>query len=207
MSGSGVTFRHTNLDRVPRSGAYMGFGVTSGTLTWIGYHVPEGLRFKIAGTGCRQILTSSLMDHGAFHGQLHVLPSSPTASQSEGGNALESSSSLVWINVTPEDHLPRETRFRTARVILQAPQPEEGGSHSGSSEKLGSESNAGSCSQSDYGSRCSAESDDGTHEEATTPQPATHIAAETGAHEEVGTVGEDEKITTDDTVGLYVNIY
>uniref|UniRef100_M1DFE0 'chromo' domain containing protein n=1 Tax=Solanum tuberosum TaxID=4113 RepID=M1DFE0_SOLTU len=38
-SRSCVTFQHTNLDRVPRSGAYMGSGVTSGTLTWIGYHV------------------------------------------------------------------------------------------------------------------------------------------------------------------------
>nr|AAT38742.2 'chromo' domain containing protein [Solanum demissum] len=35
----GVTFRHTNLDRVPHSGTYMGSGVTSGTLTWIGYHM------------------------------------------------------------------------------------------------------------------------------------------------------------------------
>uniref|UniRef100_M1DQB6 'chromo' domain containing protein n=1 Tax=Solanum tuberosum TaxID=4113 RepID=M1DQB6_SOLTU len=32
----GVTFRHTNLDQVPYSGAYMGSGVTFGTLTWIG---------------------------------------------------------------------------------------------------------------------------------------------------------------------------
>uniref|UniRef100_M1DX12 'chromo' domain containing protein n=1 Tax=Solanum tuberosum TaxID=4113 RepID=M1DX12_SOLTU len=39
MMGSGVTFRHTNLDRVRRFDAYMGSGVTSGTLVGIGYHV------------------------------------------------------------------------------------------------------------------------------------------------------------------------
>uniref|UniRef100_M1DD57 'chromo' domain containing protein n=1 Tax=Solanum tuberosum TaxID=4113 RepID=M1DD57_SOLTU len=40
LNGSGVTFRHPNLDQVPCSGAYMESGATSGTLTWIGYHVP-----------------------------------------------------------------------------------------------------------------------------------------------------------------------
>uniref|UniRef100_M1DDL1 Uncharacterized protein n=1 Tax=Solanum tuberosum TaxID=4113 RepID=M1DDL1_SOLTU len=78
----------------------------------------------------------------------------------------------------------------------------EGGSHFGSGEELRSESNVGSGSQSDDSLGGSAESDGGFQDEA-----KVHKTTETGAKEEEGTVEEDEEITTDDTMLLYVNIH
>ncbi|KAH0669549.1 hypothetical protein KY285_023715 [Solanum tuberosum] len=40
LNGSGVAFRHTNLDKLPRSGIIMGSVATFGHNLWIGYHVP-----------------------------------------------------------------------------------------------------------------------------------------------------------------------
>ncbi|KAH0679020.1 hypothetical protein KY284_020105 [Solanum tuberosum] len=100
--------------------------------------------------------------------------SAPTASQSEGHDDSESSSSEVQINVTPDDQSPRATRSRAARAILQgtSPQSEEGGSHSGNGEESGSKSDAASGSQSDDGSEGSVESESGSQEDATTSPPA-----------------------------------
>uniref|UniRef100_M1DBP5 Integrase core domain containing protein n=1 Tax=Solanum tuberosum TaxID=4113 RepID=M1DBP5_SOLTU len=49
--------------------------------------------------------------------------SSPTASQSGGDHTQKSSSSEVQINIAPEDHPPRATRSRRAKVILQDTPP------------------------------------------------------------------------------------
>ncbi|KAH0768738.1 hypothetical protein KY290_012719 [Solanum tuberosum] len=92
--------------------------------------------------------------------------SSPTASQSEGHNASESSS----FENTP-------------------PQFEEKGSSSGSGEESGSQP------ADDSGD--SLESASGSQENVATPPPA----------DEAGIVGEDEKITADDTMVQYVHIH
>ncbi|KAH0682803.1 hypothetical protein KY290_021391 [Solanum tuberosum] len=73
---------------------------------------------------------------------------------------------------------------------------------SGSGKELGCESNAGSGSQSNDSSRGNAEFKGGSQDDTT-----VHIAAETGAQEVVGIVGEDEEITTNDTMVFYVNIH
>uniref|UniRef100_M1DWM3 Uncharacterized protein n=1 Tax=Solanum tuberosum TaxID=4113 RepID=M1DWM3_SOLTU len=40
LNGSGVAFRHTNLDRLRRSGIIMGSVATFWHNHWIGYHIP-----------------------------------------------------------------------------------------------------------------------------------------------------------------------
>uniref|UniRef100_M1DEG4 Uncharacterized protein n=1 Tax=Solanum tuberosum TaxID=4113 RepID=M1DEG4_SOLTU len=127
--------------------------------------------------------------------------SSPTASQLEGHNVSESSSSEVEINNIIEEHPPRTTRSQKVRAILQStpPQSEEESSSSGSGEESGS--------QSHDGSEGNAESASGLQEEATTPPPAVTTKAKTGAHEEAGFVGENEEITTNDTMVQYFHIY
>ncbi|KAH0693242.1 hypothetical protein KY285_020339 [Solanum tuberosum] len=135
--------------------------------------------------------------------------SAPTASQSEGNDDSESSSSEVQINVTPDDHPPRATRSRAARAILQdtPPQSEEGGNHSGNEEDSGSKSDAASGSQSDDGSGGSAGSESGSKEDATTSPPMVNTEDENGVREEADVADEDMELTTDDTVGKSIDIF
>ncbi|KAH0748301.1 hypothetical protein KY290_027533 [Solanum tuberosum] len=93
---------------------------------------------------------------------------------------------------------------RSSRAILQdsPPKSEEGDSSSGNGEDSGSKSDAASGSLSDDGLRGSADSENGSQDDGT-----VHITTETGEQEEAGTVGEDEEITTDDTMVMYVNIH
>ncbi|KAH0681201.1 hypothetical protein KY284_022286 [Solanum tuberosum] len=109
--------------------------------------------------------------------------SSPTASQSEGHNDFESSSS-------------KDTH----------PQSKDEGSSSGSREESGSQSDAGSGIQFVDGSGGSSEFASGSQEDTTTPPSAVNTEAETGAQEKAGVVGEYEDITNDDTMVLYVSI-
>uniref|UniRef100_M1DM15 Integrase core domain containing protein n=1 Tax=Solanum tuberosum TaxID=4113 RepID=M1DM15_SOLTU len=106
--------------------------------------------------------------------------SAPTASQSEGHNASESSSLKVQMNVTPDDHPPQATRSRAARSILEEtpPQSEEGGNSSCYGEDSRSKSDAISGIQSDDSSG----------------------EAETGVREEADDVDRDIEITSDDTM-------
>ncbi|KAH0698823.1 hypothetical protein KY284_013038 [Solanum tuberosum] len=127
--------------------------------------------------------------------------SSPTASQSEGHNASESSSSEVQINTTIKEHSPRTTRSQRAREILQnsPSQSEEESSGSGRGEELGS--------QSDDGSGGSVESARGSQEDVTTSPPVIGPKAATETQTEVGFEEEDDEVTSDDMMVLYVNLH
>uniref|UniRef100_M1DG46 Integrase core domain containing protein n=1 Tax=Solanum tuberosum TaxID=4113 RepID=M1DG46_SOLTU len=113
--------------------------------------------------------------------------SSPTASQSEGHNDFESSSSKVHINTTIEDHSPRATRAQTRGQFSRTLIP-----------NLKRKFVDGSGGSSEFAS--------GSQEDTTTPPSAVNTEAETGAQEKAGVVGEYEDITNDDTMVLYVNI-
>uniref|UniRef100_M1D946 Integrase core domain containing protein n=1 Tax=Solanum tuberosum TaxID=4113 RepID=M1D946_SOLTU len=104
--------------------------------------------------------------------------SSPTASQSEGHNDFESSSSEVQINTIVEDHSPRATRAQTRKVVLQdtLPQSEEGGNSSGSGEESGNQA------------------------DAVGPE------AETGAQIEAGVAEGDDEVTPDDIMVQFVQL-
>ncbi|KAH0714844.1 hypothetical protein KY284_007749 [Solanum tuberosum] len=167
-------------------------------IDWVTTFLRQGVTMKLH--------KGSTMAHRRMNATKH---SSPTASQLEGHNASESSSSEIKINVTPDDHPPRATRSRAVRAILQDTplQSEEGGSSSGSGEESGSKSDAASGSQSDDGSGGNGESESGSQEDANTSPPTVNTKAETGVREVADVVDEDIEITTDDTMVQYVHIH
>ncbi|KAH0773844.1 hypothetical protein KY290_010981 [Solanum tuberosum] len=111
-------------------------------------------------------------------------PALVTASQSEGHDDFEASGSEVQINVTPEDHSPRATRSLVRRAILQdsPPQSEE---------------------RDDSGDSAKSESD--SQADTSTSPPVAITEAEIGVREEAVNKEEEEEITDDDTMVMYVN--
>ncbi|KAH0679303.1 hypothetical protein KY284_020388 [Solanum tuberosum] len=122
-------------------------------------------------------------------------PALVTASQSEGHGDSEASGSEVQINVTPEDHSPRATRSLARRAILQDSPPQ--------SEERSSSSENGENSADDSGD--SAESDSGSQADTSTSPPVATTEAETGVREETVNREDEEEITDDDTMVMYVN--
>ncbi|KAH0725181.1 hypothetical protein KY284_001046 [Solanum tuberosum] len=84
---------------------------------------------------------------------------------------------------------------------------EEGGSHSGNGEDSRCKSDAASGSQSNDDSGGSAESESGSHEDATTSPPAINTETETGVWDELDSTDEDIEITINDTMVMYVNMH
>ncbi|KAH0780907.1 hypothetical protein KY290_000505 [Solanum tuberosum] len=134
-------------------------------------------------------------------------PAPVTASQSEGHDDSEASGSEVQINVTPEDHSPRATRSLSRRAILQdfPPQSEEEGSSSENGENSGSQTDTAAGNQSADASGDSAESESGSQADTSTSPPVTTTEPETGVREETVKREDEEELTNDDTMVMYVN--
>uniref|UniRef100_M1DQL5 Putative plant transposon protein domain-containing protein n=1 Tax=Solanum tuberosum TaxID=4113 RepID=M1DQL5_SOLTU len=134
-------------------------------------------------------------------------PAPVTASQSEGHGDSEASGSEVQINVTPEDHSPRATRSLARRAILQDSPPQSGkrssSSENGQNSGIPTDTAAGNQSADDSGD--SAESDGGSQADTSTSPPVATIEAETGVREETVNREDEEEITDDDTMVMYVN--
>uniref|UniRef100_M1DND4 PiggyBac transposable element-derived protein domain-containing protein n=1 Tax=Solanum tuberosum TaxID=4113 RepID=M1DND4_SOLTU len=111
-------------------------------------------------------------------------PALVTASQSEGHDDSEVSGFEVQINVTPEDHSPQATRSLARRAILQnsPPQVEDRDDSGGS-----------------------AESESGSQDDTNTSPLVANTEVETGVREEVVNREDEEEITNDDTMVMYVN--
>ncbi|KAH0750769.1 hypothetical protein KY290_030001 [Solanum tuberosum] len=134
-------------------------------------------------------------------------PAPVTASQSEGHDDSEASGSEVQINVTPEDHSPRATRLLARRSILQDshPQSEERGSSSDNGENSRSQTDVVAGNQSTDDSRDSAESQSGSQADTSTSPPVATTEAEIRVREEAVNRKEEEEITDDDTMVMYMN--
>uniref|UniRef100_M1DCP5 Integrase core domain containing protein n=1 Tax=Solanum tuberosum TaxID=4113 RepID=M1DCP5_SOLTU len=134
-------------------------------------------------------------------------PAPVTASQSEGHGDSEASGSEVQINVSPEDHSPRATRSLARRAILQdsPPQSEEGGSSSENGENSGCPTDTTAGNQSADNSGDSAESDSGSQADTGTSPPVATTKAENGAQKETVNREDEEEITNDDIMVMYVN--
>ncbi|KAH0693054.1 hypothetical protein KY285_020151 [Solanum tuberosum] len=130
-----------------------------------------------------------------------------TASQLEGDEDSEVSGFEVQINVTPEDHSPRATRTLARRAILQdsPPQAEERGSSFDNGEDSRSQSDAAAGRQSADDSRGSAESESVSQDDINTSTPMANTEVETGVREEAVNREDEEKITNDDTMVMYMN--
>ena len=113
----------------------------------------------------------------------------------------------MQINVTPEDHSPRATRSLSRRAILQdsPPQSEERGSSSENGEKSGSATDTAAGNQSADDSGDSAESDSGSQADTSTSPPVATTKAKTGVRKETVNREDEEEITDDDTMAMYMN--
>uniref|UniRef100_M1D9X6 Integrase core domain containing protein n=1 Tax=Solanum tuberosum TaxID=4113 RepID=M1D9X6_SOLTU len=125
----------------------------------------------------------------------------------QGHDDFKAYGSEVQINVTPEDNSPRDTRSLAREAILQdyPPQAKEGGSSSDNGENLGSKSDATYASQSADDLGCSPESEGGSQDDTSTSPPVANTETETEAREEAVNREDEEEITDDDTMVMYVN--